>query len=71
MDTTSKVINDVFQQVLSQEGLKPILFVLDIRKGHAFAQEFLQCILNNYLRLKGSRIVTLGTNVITQEDGYN
>ncbi len=63
-----KVINDVFQQVLSQEGLKPILFVFDIRKGHAFAQKFLQCILNNYLRLKGSRIVTLGTNVITQED---
>lgn len=63
-----KIINDIFQQVLSQEGLKPILFVLDIRKGHAFAQKFLQCILNNYLRLKGSRIVTLGTNVITQED---
>lgn len=42
--------------------------MLDIRKGHAFAQKFLQCILNNYLRLKGSRIVTLGTNVITQED---
>lgn len=63
-----KVINNVFEQILSQEGLKPILFVFDIKKGHAFAQKFLQCILNNYLRLKGSRIVTLGRNVINQED---
>lgn len=61
-------INNIFEQVLSQEGLKPILFVFDIINGRAFVQKFSQCILNNYKRLEGSRVVTLGRNIITQDD---
>ena len=62
------VIEDVFEQILSQEGLKPILFVFDIKKGQAFVQKFLQCILKNYHRLEKSRIIALGRNIITHDD---
>lgn len=61
-------IKGIFEQILSQEGLKPILFVFDIKKGQAFVQKFTQCIIDNYSRLSGSRIVTLGRNVFTQDD---
>ncbi len=63
-----KVINNLFEQIMFCNGLKPFVFVWDIKKGQPFIQKFLQCILNSFERLRGSRFIALGNQMITDDD---
>ena len=63
-----KIITILFEQIMAQNGLKPFLFVMDVKKGQSYAQKFLQNALNYFERLCGSRFVILGDGVTEKDD---
>lgn len=62
------VVSIVIRQILSQEALRPVLFVFDVKKGQAFVKKFWSCMLEHYNKIEGSRLMTLGSRILDEDE---
>lgn len=53
-----KSIQKIWKSVLSANGLKPCLFIFDVKISKPFAKHFLSCLLQYIEQLRGSRFIS-------------
>ena len=64
-----KIITKLLEEIISYSGLKPLLFIFDVkREASSYVQGFMHHIWNYADRLKGLHFIVFGNQIITNED---